>query len=204
MTQEKRKAGRPPSQATQARRRAYGFLSERPRHLPEKRDESTHWSDVWRQGMDEAEEVALGPFRYGWGERDSHAFEMFALLEEGASAERTQALLSADEAYRMRAARRRKNGSRKTKLNSDRRRDALLSINEVLINKIGSRPYTPNKVAGMIHGQWETMTDAQRLPGEPATMTRRGDGGTVLSAGHIARWLRALTKQVRQGLFREK
>ena len=117
---------------------------------------------------------------------------MLAMLEAGAQTERMQELLSNDELYRVKAARRRKDGGRQTKLKSDRRRDALLAINAVLISKIGTRPYTRNKVAGMIHDQWNTMTDVQRLQGEPQTMKCRGDGGAIMSAGHIARWLRAL------------
>jgi hypothetical protein len=192
MTQGKRRAGRPLSKATIDRRNSQSYWGNRPSYLPARATNTPTLGEILLRGLIEGEKVALGPYRHGRWTPDSHAYAMLAMLEDGAQTERMQELLSDDELYRVKAARRRKEGGRTTKLKSDRRRDALLAINAVLISKLGTRPYTRNKVAGMIHNQWSRMTDAQRLQGEPKTMKCRGDGGPILSAGHIARWLRAL------------
>lgn len=93
--------------------------------------------------------------------------------------------------YAKNATKWRKMGAKQTAEKSETRARNIVKNNRILIDKIKTtKAYSINKVTKIIHEQWEAVSDAQRLKGEPLSLRRRGDGDPPKpSPRTLRRWI---------------
>jgi hypothetical protein len=142
--------------------------------------------------MEATRKKVVKEFKTRWAP-EQHAYNMASIGDEwfdGKNVVHEQRILSDDVSYRSKEKRIRDKAGGTNIEKARSRGEQVLLINQVLVEKIGTSPtYKPHPVAKKIHGQWQTMSDAQRLIGESESMIRRGDGGSPASVRTIERWL---------------
>ena len=189
--------GRPPKLETLELRKAKKIEEELMAVRPERKGKtntsaSSNWNSML-ESMELTRKIILANFKPRWAP-DEHAYNMAALGDEwfeGNNRAHAEKILKDDAMYQSQARkiRQRAGGTNITK--SLDRSENILQINQVLIKKIApGSAYKPNSVAKQIVSQWNHLSEAQRLVGEPKSMKRRGDGGKPVSVRTIERWLK--------------
>jgi hypothetical protein len=186
----KRGRGRPKSAATLAREKIEALFASRPSYLPKEESALTKALREAKPHNDAIEQKILSDYKYDATVPDEHAFTMASLGDESLYGHET-VIIAKDKAHKARVARQRSNGARATKQNSRNRAEAIIAKNKVLISQlIGSRKHSVSCVAKKICSEWDRMTVAQRIYGEPASLTTRGDGGPCPSERTIRNWIK--------------
>ena len=198
-----KKRGRPPSQATLAKRAQIEaervFMSERPQ-----RQEQAAFSDMrssedltaWIANLETSRKKILKEFKHGQSTPDQHAYEMASLGNEwldGCNNKFLQELVARDASLKSKATKIRRKAGGTNIQKSRSRSDPILEINSVLINKIESSPaFNIHNVADRIHREWHAVK--RRLSDEPESLRRRGDEKEPVSVRQIERWIKASRK----------
>ena len=186
---KKRGRGRPKSAATLERERVEALFASKPPHLPKEESALTKALREAKPHNDAIEQQILRDYKYDATVPDDHAFTMASLGDESLHGHE-RAIIAQDEAHRARVARQRTNGGKATKQNSRNRALAIISKNKILIAAlIDLRKQPISRVAKKICSEWSVITVAQRISGEPSSLTARGDGGPCPSERTVCNWI---------------
>jgi hypothetical protein len=67
-------------------------------------------------------------------------------------------------------------GSETAAKNRNARIEAFSKANRLLIQRLGKKGYSTRQVTARVLQDWDRLDSQRRLPGEPESLTRRGDG----------------------------
>ena len=182
--------GRPKSAATLERERLETLFAKKPSHLPVAESDLTRALREAQPYNDAIEKQILRDYKYDATVPDDHAFTMASLGDESLYGHETM-IIAQDEAHRARVSRQRANGAAATRASSMRRARLIINKNLILITYLLKvRRQSVSLVARKIQTEWDVITVAQRISGEPNTLTARGDGNPMPSQRTIREWLR--------------
>jgi hypothetical protein len=185
----KRGRGRPKSAATLERERIEAIFASRRLYLPKEESALTKALREAKPHNDAIEQQILRDYKYDATVPDDHAFAMASLGDESLEGYE-DAIIAQDEEHIARVARQRSNGAKATKRNSQNRAKLIIEKNKILISHlIGSRKQSVSRVAKKICTEWVLISVAQRISGEPSSLTARGDGGQRPSERTVRNWI---------------
>ena len=186
---QKRGRGRPKSEATIQREKIDALFASRPSYLPKEESALTKALREAKPHNDAVEQQILRDYKYDVTVPDDHAFTMASLGDESLYGHEA-AIIAQDQAHIARVARQRSAGARATKQNSQNRAGLVIEKNKILISRlIESGKRSVSHVAKKICSEWDFITVAQRISGEPSSLTARGDGGPCPSERTVRNWI---------------
>jgi len=177
----KKGRGRPPSQETLEKLRMEELLKNKPDYLSNVKN---GWQDAMLRSMEDSEREVLRNFESYPTIPRSHIFEMASLGDESMVGHE-DLILERDNKLRQDAVRNRHKGGDESKQIANNRAKLLCEKNRILLEKM--KPLgrlSKNRVATIIHDQWNDMPFGNRQPGEES-MERRGVEDLGINAGKI-------------------